>query len=102
MALSVTVPRAIPSGPHLNTWIDAADLTTGQYLQTSAGTRIQITAITQRATQATVHNLTVAGTHTYYVVAGISPVLVHNCGEADNYTAGGHELRGRLKGFAGE
>ncbi|MEU6110967.1 polymorphic toxin-type HINT domain-containing protein [Streptomyces albidoflavus] len=73
-------PRATPSGPHLNTWIDAADLNTGQYLQTSAGTRIQITAITQRTTQATVHNLTVAGTHTYYVVAGAAPVLVHNCG----------------------
>ncbi|WP_434795064.1 RHS repeat-associated core domain-containing protein [Streptomyces albidoflavus] len=66
--------------PQLDTWIDAADLNTGQYLQTSAGTRIQITAITQRTTQATVHNLTVAGTHTYYVVAGTAPVLVHNCG----------------------
>ncbi|MFE0499092.1 Hint domain-containing protein, partial [Streptomyces albidoflavus] len=65
--------------PQLDTWIDAADLNTGQYLQTSAGTRIQITAITQRTTQATVHNLTVAGTHTYYVVAGSTPVLVHNC-----------------------
>ncbi|MGW4460559.1 hypothetical protein ACWEJQ_31000 [Streptomyces albidoflavus] len=40
---------------------------------------MQITAITQRTTQATVHNLTVAGTHTYYVVAGSTPVLVHNC-----------------------
>ncbi|MET7558533.1 polymorphic toxin-type HINT domain-containing protein, partial [Streptomyces albidoflavus] len=67
----------------LDTWIDAADLNTGQYLQTSAGTRIQITAITQRTTQATVHNLTVAGTHTYYVVAGTASVLVHNCGDAE-------------------
>ncbi|MFJ7002359.1 polymorphic toxin-type HINT domain-containing protein [Streptomyces albidoflavus] len=69
--------------PQLDTWIDAADLNTGQYLQTSAGTRIQITAITQRTTQATVHNLTVAGTHTYYVVAGTASVLVHNCGDAE-------------------
>ncbi|MEU3388761.1 hypothetical protein, partial [Streptomyces albidoflavus] len=28
---------------------------------------------------ATVHNLTVAGVHTYYVVAGDAPALVHNC-----------------------
>ncbi|MGF2212079.1 polymorphic toxin-type HINT domain-containing protein [Streptomyces albidoflavus] len=69
--------------PQLDTWIDAADLNTGQYLRTSAGTRIQITAITQRTTQATVHNLTVAGTHTYYVVARTASVLVHNCGEAE-------------------
>ncbi|MET7505945.1 polymorphic toxin-type HINT domain-containing protein [Streptomyces albidoflavus] len=80
-------PRATPSGPHLNTWIDTADLTTGQYLQTSAGTRIQITAITQRTTQATVHNLTVAGTHTYYVLAGDTPVLVHNVDGACDWVA---------------
>jgi hypothetical protein len=29
---------------------------------------------------ATVFNLTVADFHTYYVVAGAAPVLVHNCG----------------------
>lgn len=27
-----------------------------------------------------VHNLTVANTHTYYVLAGAIPVLVHNTG----------------------
>ncbi|GAB2833496.1 hypothetical protein GCM10022221_35490 [Actinocorallia aurea] len=29
------------------------------------------------------YNLTVAGYHTYYVLAGSTPVLVHNCGPAD-------------------
>jgi hypothetical protein len=30
----------------------------------------------------TVYNLTVDGVHTYYVVAGDAPVLVHNCGKS--------------------
>ncbi|WP_158244960.1 hypothetical protein, partial [Verrucosispora sp. ts21] len=30
--------------------------------------------------RATVHNLTVANTHTYYVLAGATPILVHNTG----------------------
>ncbi|MFB8419989.1 polymorphic toxin-type HINT domain-containing protein [Streptomyces albidoflavus] len=66
--------------PELNEWLDATDLDKGDWLQTSAGTRVQITAV-ERTTvlDATVHNLTVAGVHTYYVVAGDAPVLVHNC-----------------------
>jgi len=45
---------------------------------------VQITAIDRwDVSQATVHNLTVANTHTYYVVAADTPVLVHNCGLAD-------------------
>ncbi|HEX5594568.1 MAG TPA: ricin-type beta-trefoil lectin domain protein, partial [Micromonosporaceae bacterium] len=65
--------------PELREWIDATDLRPGQLLQTSAGTYVQITAIERWTTQrATVHNLTVANIHTYYVVAGGIPVLVHN------------------------
>ncbi|MEV7427818.1 polymorphic toxin-type HINT domain-containing protein, partial [Streptomyces sp. NPDC091212] len=66
--------------PALNTWIDATDLKTGQWLQTSTGTHIQITAIKRWTAPAeTVHNLTVTNHHTYYVLAGSAPVLVHNC-----------------------
>lgn len=66
--------------PELGEWIDATDLQSGQWLQTSAGTYVQITAIKRWSVQrATVHNLTVAYTHTYYVLAGSTPVLVHNC-----------------------
>ncbi|MBV7648892.1 HINT domain-containing protein [Streptomyces albidoflavus] len=67
----------------MNEWLDATDLDKGNWLQTSAGTRVQITAV-ERATvlDATVHNLTVAGVHTYYVVADFVPILVHNCDEA--------------------
>ncbi|MFJ6198696.1 polymorphic toxin-type HINT domain-containing protein [Micromonospora sp. NPDC092111] len=71
--------------PELGEWIHATDLRSGQWLRTSAGTLVQITAIERwTVLQTRVHNLTVANTHTYYVVAGDTPVLVHNCG--DNVT----------------
>ncbi|WP_327349859.1 polymorphic toxin-type HINT domain-containing protein [Streptomyces sp. NBC_01321] len=68
--------------PELGEWIKATDLHSGQWLQTSAGTYVQITAIERWTAQtAAVHNLTVSDLHTYYVLAGASPVLVHNCGD---------------------
>ncbi|WP_018253668.1 RHS repeat-associated core domain-containing protein [Salinispora mooreana] len=67
--------------PELGEWIDATDLRSGQWLRTSSGTYVQITAIDRwDVLQATVHNLTVANIHTYYVVAGTTQVLVHNTG----------------------
>jgi hypothetical protein len=63
----------------LNKWVKAADLKPGMWLRTSAGTYVQITAI-KAWTQQQVHNLTVDTDHTYYVEAGNTPVLVHNCG----------------------
>lgn len=75
--------------PELGEWIDATDLQPGQWLQTSAGTYVQITAIDRWSVpRATVHNLTVANTHTYYVLAGNTPVLVHNCGPVPNNRPG--------------
>jgi RHS repeat-associated protein len=69
--------------PALSEWVDATDLQPGQWLRTSAGTHIQITAVTRHTSPSTtVHNLTVANLHTYYVLAGATPVLVHNCGGA--------------------
>ncbi|UGY92782.1 pre-toxin TG domain-containing protein [Streptomyces gobiensis] len=60
-------------------WTDAADLRAGMWLRTSAGTLAQITGVKAwTAPRQQVHNLTVAGLHTYYVLAGDSPVLVHN------------------------
>ncbi|MDX3315269.1 polymorphic toxin-type HINT domain-containing protein, partial [Streptomyces sp. ME08-AFT2] len=65
--------------PELGAWVNATDLKSGEWLQTSAGTYVQITAVERwTALGATVHNLTVGDTHTYYVVARATPVLVHN------------------------
>lgn len=65
--------------PELREWIDATDLKAGQWLQTGAGTRVQVTALERwTAASTSVHNLTVGDFHTYYVLAGSTPVLVHN------------------------
>ena len=65
-------------------WVEAGDLRGGEWLRTSSGTWVQVTATTRRVQPAVVHNLTVAEHHTYYVLAGTTPVLVHNatCGPA--------------------
>ncbi|MFV2018370.1 polymorphic toxin-type HINT domain-containing protein [Micromonospora sp. LOL_023] len=78
--------------PELSEWVDAADLEVGQWLQTSAGTWVQITALERRTEATRVHNLTVADIHTYYVVAGDTPVLVHNCGIGDRSLDELHDL----------
>jgi hypothetical protein len=66
--------------PSLREWIDAGELKPGQWLQTSTGTWVQVSDVEAwTATKATVHNLTVTDAHTYYVLAGSAPVLVHNC-----------------------
>ncbi|MFG3001974.1 ricin-type beta-trefoil lectin domain protein [Streptomyces sp. NPDC048340] len=64
--------------PALGEWVNATDLTVGESLQTSAGSLVQITAINRWTQQASVRNLTVANIHTYYVLAGATPILVHN------------------------
>ncbi|WP_344883499.1 SpvB/TcaC N-terminal domain-containing protein [Nonomuraea antimicrobica] len=59
-------------------WVDAEDLKPGMLLRTSAGTYVQVESVTAWTAAQRVHNLTVADLHTYYVVAGGTPVLVHN------------------------
>ncbi|MFF3565807.1 ricin-type beta-trefoil lectin domain protein [Streptomyces sp. NPDC002574] len=65
--------------PELRAWLKATDLRPGQWLQTSTGTYVQIASIRRWTVQgATVHNLTVSDVHTYYALAGVTAVLVHN------------------------
>lgn len=64
----------------LNTWLGAGQLRPGQWPHASAGTWVQMTAVSTTIQRATVHSLTVADVHTYYAVAGAAPVLTHNCG----------------------
>lgn len=74
----------------LGEWIKATDLKSGQWLRTSAGTYVQITSIERwTVQQAAVNNLTVSDLHTYYVLAGAAPILVHNCGDGqrEGYTS---------------
>ena len=59
-------------------WVPAGQLHPGDWLRTSAGTWVEVGALRQYRASATVHNLTVAEHHTYYVAAGRTAVLVHN------------------------
>ncbi|GKQ41208.1 HINT domain-containing protein [Streptomyces sp. A012304] len=74
--------------PSLREWVDAGELKRGQWVQTLSGTWLQIGAVEAWTAKATVHNLTVTDVHTYYVVVGATPVLVHNCGERTPAEAG--------------
>ncbi|MEU7116660.1 polymorphic toxin-type HINT domain-containing protein [Streptomyces sp. NPDC046182] len=69
-------------------WIDAGDLTPGMTLRADDGNTVKVQASrTYQAWQDT-YNLTVAGIHTYYVLAGATPVLVHNCNGRDPVNGG--------------
>lgn len=84
----------------LNQWIDATDLKAGSQLQGSDGSYSKVTTVKRWVSQsATVHNLTVSDLHTYYVLAGSTPVLVHNsngCPEVSIYKAPGTGMTDRL------
>ncbi|MFF9243971.1 DNRLRE domain-containing protein [Streptomyces sp. NPDC014776] len=66
--------------PDYGRWAEAGDLKSGMWLQTAAGTWVQITAVDTAHRSARVYNLSVEGVHTYYVGQGHTAVLVHNCG----------------------
>ncbi|MEU3430489.1 polymorphic toxin-type HINT domain-containing protein [Streptomyces gardneri] len=59
-------------------WTDAADLEAGQTLRAPGGTRVHIATVQHWSGLLPAYNLTVYDLHTYYVLAGNTPVLVHN------------------------
>ncbi|MFI1711316.1 ricin-type beta-trefoil lectin domain protein [Streptomyces griseoruber] len=64
-------------------WTLASDLRAGDSVRTSDGTVRTVAAVLDRDDRAprTVYDLTVSGLHTFYAVAGSTPVLVHNCND---------------------
>ncbi|MFD7903672.1 polymorphic toxin-type HINT domain-containing protein, partial [Kitasatospora sp. NPDC059747] len=63
------------------TWADAQDLQVGHQLETPDHDLVALLATrTYTTAPQAAHNLTVANLHTYYVLAGTAPILVHNCG----------------------
>ncbi|MFE9436572.1 HYD1 signature containing ADP-ribosyltransferase family protein [Streptomyces sp. NPDC006640] len=60
-------------------WTDAHDLTPGTKLHTANGATATVTRIRNFHQHGITYDLTVGMLHTYYVVAGVTPVLVHNC-----------------------
>ncbi|MER7754510.1 polymorphic toxin-type HINT domain-containing protein [Kitasatospora sp. NPDC097643] len=64
-------------------WVDAAELPVGHQVLTADGTTATVVATAGYDTAPrTAYDLTVADLHTYYVLAGATPVLVHNNSEA--------------------
>ncbi|MFD7789572.1 polymorphic toxin-type HINT domain-containing protein [Streptomyces nojiriensis] len=62
-------------------WVDAVDLRAGDALRTPVGTAVQIGKVSHWKGLQAAYNLTVNDLHTYYVLAGETPVLVHNTNE---------------------
>jgi len=69
-------------------FVQAQYLKPGDRLQTPTGTT-QITDIHLYHANTTTYDLTIDGLHTFYVVAGDTPVLVHNCGSFTKEYPGG-------------
>jgi hypothetical protein len=61
-------------------WTAADKLRVGDRLQSSSGASTVIVALHSYTASMVTYNLTVDEVHTYYVVAGKTPILVHNCG----------------------
>lgn len=68
--------------PSESNWIEAARLTSGMTLLTDENDTVTVLANRAYTQHARTYNLTVDDLHTYYVLAGETPVLVHNsnCG----------------------
>jgi RHS repeat-associated protein len=64
----------------IHTWIPAGRLAPGHDLITAADQHVRILGVTVVPGAADMYNLTVDELHTYYVMAGSTPVLVHNTG----------------------
>ena len=63
-------------------WIDAGKLRTGDHLHTANGTEaVVVGGVTPTNTDGWMWDLTVSNDHDFYVEAGNTPVLVHNCDE---------------------
>ncbi|HEX6685427.1 MAG TPA: polymorphic toxin-type HINT domain-containing protein, partial [Candidatus Limnocylindrales bacterium] len=72
-------------------WVPAGELRPGKSrLRTAAGSRVEVTGVTNFSGSKVMRDLTVADIHTYYVLVGDRPVLVHNtnnretCGVGDD------------------
>ncbi|MEU4352685.1 HYD1 signature containing ADP-ribosyltransferase family protein [Streptomyces sp. NPDC023838] len=67
-------------------WVPAGRVTPGHSLTTDKGQQVALLKVTTVPGSADMYNLTVNDLHTYYVLAGTTPVLVHNtCGPETLY-----------------
>ncbi|SFF10135.1 intein C-terminal splicing region/intein N-terminal splicing region/RHS repeat-associated core domain-containing protein [Actinacidiphila alni] len=69
-------------------WTPAGKLTPGHALNTDKNLHATVLTVHVTPGAADRYNLTVAQVHTYYVLAGTTPVLVHNCNNAATHDVG--------------
>ncbi|WP_369275786.1 polymorphic toxin-type HINT domain-containing protein [Streptomyces sp. R11] len=75
--------------PSEQNWVETQDLNPGMTLFTDEGNTVIVTENRPFIKHARTYNLTVAGLHSYYVLAGATPILVHNSGPNCGVPAGG-------------
>ncbi|WP_329296013.1 RHS repeat-associated core domain-containing protein [Streptomyces sp. NBC_01455] len=63
----------------LHKWVPTGKLAVGHALNTTTNQHVHVASVTARSGDQHMYNLTVNDLHTYYVLAGATPVLVHNC-----------------------
>ncbi|MFE5736737.1 polymorphic toxin-type HINT domain-containing protein [Streptomyces celluloflavus] len=92
--------------PSQSAWVEAAHLRLGMTLGTDDGSAVKIEGNRPFAKNARTYNLTVDDLHTYYVLAGETPVLVHNsnCLLTGGFKVGvtPDEIADINRGFGGE
>ncbi|MFF5537859.1 polymorphic toxin-type HINT domain-containing protein, partial [Streptomyces cinerochromogenes] len=81
--------------PSQHDWVPAGELAQGMTLRTEKGETVIVAGNRPFTRHARTYNLTVDDLHTYYVVAGKTPVLVHNssCGGDPSARGGIYTLR---------
>nr|WP_237405209.1 polymorphic toxin-type HINT domain-containing protein [Streptomyces sp. SN-593] len=79
-------------------WLPAAELTPGHALETATDTHVRLAGKAAHPGTVDMYNLTVNELHTYYVLAGTTPVLVHNTDGGICDLNDGYLYRGLAKG----
>ncbi|MEU9999056.1 polymorphic toxin-type HINT domain-containing protein [Streptomyces sp. NPDC050848] len=70
--------------PSAGAWVDAGSLEPGMTLRTVDGSTVRVEGTRPFDKRQRTHDLTIDEVHTYYVLAGDTPVLVHNAGGSDD------------------
>jgi hypothetical protein len=63
-----------------HSWTDAGDIPVGHLLQSPSGSEASVLAVRSYTKPQVTYDLTIDTVHTYFVLAGNTPVLVHNAG----------------------
>ncbi|MEU1439352.1 polymorphic toxin type 24 domain-containing protein [Streptomyces sp. NPDC005786] len=82
--------------PGLKKWVNAGAISPEMTLRGVNGSTVEVTGARHHTKQQRTYDLTVATLHTYYVVAGATPVLVHNCNTGGLSLSGARHVSGRF------